>query len=255
MKRVATALVLLPFIVWAVLWAPEWAFDVVLAASGLFAFYEFHRIAGSGAGRWLAPLGVTAGLALLFTPEPFLVAIVVTLAAMTAGLASRDLPSALPNAAVLVLGVLYIFGAWRCAIGLRSINPHWLMIALLVSWAGDTAALYAGRAFGKRKLAPVVSPGKTWEGAAASVAAGTLAAGVYGYYLIPSFPIWGVLAMGAAANIAGQVGDLCESAFKRGAGLKDSGSTLPGHGGWLDRMDSILFSVPVVYVILRLLPA
>ncbi len=147
--------------------------------------------------------------------------------------------------------MVYIFGAWRCAIGLREINPHWLMIALLVSWAGDTAALYVGRAFGRHKFAPRVSPGKTWEGCLGSVAGGTLAAAIYAHYLIAAAPIAAVLGLAAAANIAGQVGDLCESALKRGAGVKDSGSSLPGHGGWLDRIDSTLFSVPVVYAVLK----
>ena len=122
------------------------------------------------------------------------------------------------------------------------------MIAVLVSWAGDTAAMYVGRAFGRHKLAPEVSPSKTWEGAVGSVAGGTLAAMVYAHYSIASAPVGVVCARWPrAANIAGQVGDLCESAFKRGAGVKDSGTTLPGHGGWLDRIDSSLFSVPVTY--------
>jgi phosphatidate cytidylyltransferase len=251
MKRVATALILIPFIVWIALWAPEWAFDVVLAASGLIAFYEFEGIAGLG--RFPAALGMAAGLTMLFAPEPFSVALLTAFAAMTLSLASRDLPHALSGSSALVLGVLYIFGAWRCAVGLRAFNPHWLMIALLVSWAGDTAALYVGRACGRRKLAPSISPGKTWEGAGASVIGGMVAAGLYAHFVIPSFPLARVLAIAAAANIAGQIGDLCESAFKRGARVKDSGSTLPGHGGWLDRMDSSLFAIPTTYAILKLL--
>jgi phosphatidate cytidylyltransferase len=251
MKRVATALILIPFIVWIALWAPEWAFDLVLAGSGLIAFYEFACIAGLG--RLPMALGIAAGLAMLFAPEPFWVALLTAFAAMTLSLASRDLHHSFSVAAALVLGVLYIFGAWRCAVGLRAFNPHWLMIALLVSWAGDTAALYVGRAFGRRKLASSISPGKTWEGAAASVAGGMLAAGLYAHFVIPSFPLAGVLAIAAAVNVAGQIGDLCESAFKRGAGVKDSGSTLPGHGGWLDRMDSSLFAIPTAYAILRFL--
>ena len=251
MKRVATALILIPFIVWIALWAPEWAFYLVLAASGLIAFYEFERIVGLG--RLPMALGAAAGLAMLFASEPFLVALITAFAAMTLPLASRDLPHGLSGAATLVLGVLYVFGAWRCAVGLRALNPHWLMIALLVSWAGDTAALYVGRAWGRRKLAPSISPGKTWEGAAASVVGGMVAAGLYAHFVMPSFQLAHVLAIAAAANIAGQIGDLCESAFKRGAGVKDSGSTLPGHGGWLDRMDSLLFAIPTAYAILRFL--
>jgi phosphatidate cytidylyltransferase len=175
------------------------------------------------------------------------------IALMSLELRQADFSKILPSAATALFGVVYIFGAWRAALALRAINPHWLMIALLVSWAGDTAALYIGRAFGRRKLAPRVSPSKTWEGAIGSVAGGVLAAHIYAHFLIPSASPWAVLAVAAAGNIAGQVGDLCESAFKRGAGVKDSGTTLPGHGGWLDRIDSSLFSIPVVYALLRAL--
>ena len=247
MKRVATALVLIPIVVWIVLAAPYWAFAAVLSIVGLLAFHEYDRIAAAqGSARASWP-GMAAGLALLFCPDPFLATALVALVAMTLALRINDLASALPSAAAFLLGVIYIFGAWRCAIGLRQINPHWLMIALLVSWAGDTAALYVGRAFGKHKLAPRVSPGKTWEGSAGSVAGAVIAAGVYAHFLLPDEPVAWVLALGAVANIAGQFGDLCESAFKRGADMKDSGSMLPGHGGWLDRIDSTLFTVPVVY--------
>ena len=152
-----------------------------------------------------------------------------------------------------VLGVVYIFGAWRCGAELRAVDPHWLMIALLVSWAGDTAAMYVGKALGRNKLAPRISPGKTVEGAVASVVGGTVGAVVYAHYLLPAEPLVLVAAIGAVANIAGQLGDLAESTFKRGAGVKDSGTTLPGHGGWLDRIDSSLFSVPAVYALLKFL--
>jgi len=252
MKRVATALILIPFVVWVTLAAPVWLFDAVLAAVGLLAFYEFDQIAKAQGIPPAGLPGMAAGLALLFAPEPFLIVVLMALAVMTLALRTRDLSQALPGASVFLLGVIYIFGAWRCARGLRELNPHWLMIALLVSWAGDIAALYIGRAFGTHKLAPRVSPGKTWEGFAGSVAGGVLAAGIYAHYLIPSAPLGAVLALAAAANIAGQAGDLCESAFKRGAGMKDSGAMLPGHGGWLDRIDSSLFSVPAVYATLVL---
>jgi phosphatidate cytidylyltransferase len=193
-------------------------------------------------------------LVFLFAPEPAWIALVIlALAFLTLGLRQPDFAKTLPGAATALLGVVYIFGAWRCALALKEINPHWLMIALLVSWAGDTAALYVGRTLGRHKLAPRVSPSKTWEGTIGSVIGAVVAAGIYAHYLIPSEPLWKVLAIAAAGNIAGQLGDLCESAFKRGAGMKDSGTTLPGHGGWLDRIDSSLFSIPVVYAVVRVL--
>src|SRR5580698_3872036 len=164
MKRIATALVLIPVTVWVVLSAPSWVFAGFAAAVGLIAFHEFDQIAslqGSARAGWP---GMLAGLVLLLAPEPFIVVTMLTLVALTLALRVPDLTAMLKSAAAFVLGAMYIFGAWRCAIGLREINPHWLMIALLVSWAGDTAALYMGKAFGRHKLALRISPGKTWEG-------------------------------------------------------------------------------------------
>jgi phosphatidate cytidylyltransferase len=186
----------------------------------------------------------------LVAPQPALMLVLVALAAMANALRVADLKDAMPAAAAFTLGVIYIVGSWRCAIELRSIKPHWLMFAMLLSWAGDTAALYVGRAFGRHALAPEVSPAKTWEGAIGSVAAGVLVAVGYAHYFLPAASIGLVVMIAFAGNIAGQIGDLCESAFKRGAGVKDSGASLPGHGGWLDRIDATLFAVPVVYGLL-----
>lgn len=252
MKRIATALVLIPTVTWIVLAGPYWAFAALLAVVGVLAFLEFDHIASAQGLAKAGIPGIVMGLLLLLTPEPLLVLACTVLVAMMLSL-RHELSRALPGAAAFVIGVVYIFGAWRCAVELRALNPHWLMVAVLVSWAGDTAALYIGRPFGKHKLAPEASPAKTWEGAAGSVAGGTLAAVVYAHYLIPAAPLVAVAGLGAVANIAGQLGDLCESAFKRGAGVKDSGTTLPGHGGWLDRIDSSLFSVPVTYGVLHVL--
>jgi phosphatidate cytidylyltransferase len=254
MTRILTALVLIPLVVWVVLSSLQWPLLLVMALVGLIAFHEFDTIAAAQGIPRSGMVGMAAGLAFLFTPEPAWVTLVIlALAFMTLELRQSDLSKVMPGAATALLGVVYIFGAWRCALALKAINPHWVMIALLVSWAGDTAALYVGRTMGRHKLAPRVSPSKTWEGSIGSVIGGVLAAGIYTRFLIPAAPLWVVLAVAAAGNVAGQIGDLCESAFKRGAGMKDSGTTLPGHGGWLDRIDSSLFSIPVVYALLRVL--
>ncbi len=127
------------------------------------------------------------------------------------------------------------------------------MFGLMVNWIGDTGAYYIGKNFGRRKLAPSISPGKTWEGAAASAVTGV----VFGLIYLPlaikgtSLLMAGLLAL--ATNVAGQVGDLAESAIKRGVGVKDSGSLLPGHGGFLDRVDSTMFALPVLYTLLTFL--
>jgi len=130
-------------------------------------------------------------------------------------------------------------------------------------WVGDTAALYIGRAFGKRKLAPRLSPGKTWAGSIASIAGSIVAAGIviaiadtltaHGNTILHiSEPLWQSLLLAAILNIAAQLGDLLESAIKRGAGVKDSGTMLPGHGGILDRIDALLLAAPVLWYILLL---
>ena len=258
MTRVLTAIVLLFVAVAAVLYGPAWTFLVLMAGVGVAAFREFDTlVAGHGIRRSGWP-GIAAGLLLLAAPEPLMPFIVVlALALMTLGLrrglGMGKLETALGSAAAALLGILYIFGALRCAILMREANLHWLMLALLVSWAGDTAALYVGRAFGRHKLAPRVSPGKTWEGSAGSLLVGVLAGVLYAWFLIPETSVMLAAAVSAAGNASGQAGDLWESALKRGAGLKDSGHALPGHGGWLDRIDSTLFSIPVVYLFLRLL--
>jgi phosphatidate cytidylyltransferase len=254
MTRILTALVLIPAFAGLVLFAPGWAFQIALAAVGLIAFWEFDHIAESNGIARAGYLGMIAGLALMFAPRPEIVVVLAAMLGMTLAMRVANLSGAMAAGAAFTLGVIYIFGAFRCAIDLRAIDPNWLMFALLLSWAGDTAALYVGKAFGKHALAPRVSPAKTWEGAIGSVAGGVLAGWVYAHYLIPMAPVALVLVIAAAGNIAGQIGDLCESAIKRGAGVKDSGTTLPGHGGWLDRIDSSLFSIPIVYALIHLTP-
>src|SRR6185312_14926355 len=133
-------------------------------------------------------------------------------------------------------------------------------------WAGDTAALYFGRAIGGKKLAPRLSPGKTWAGSIASLVAALLCAGgldALGNQLAAhgdgrlylSAHWWAILLLAALLNVAAQVGDLLESAIKRGANVKDSGTLLPGHGGILDRIDALLLAAPVLWFTLKVLDA
>jgi phosphatidate cytidylyltransferase len=254
MKRIATAAVMIPVFVWVILFAPFEAFRAALVIVGALAYLEFHQLAracGSGGAVLEPALGIVGGIALLYSPEPTLAILLTAVAAMALALRSQDLKDALPASAALVLGVLYIFGAWRAAVELRAMSAHWLMLAMLLSWAGDTFAFYTGKAIGRHKLAPRISPAKTVEGSVGSVLGAMLAGFLYAHYLIPSATLTQVLVASAVGNVAGQLGDLCESAFKRGAGVKDSGTLLPGHGGWLDRIDSSLFALPVVYACLR----
>ncbi|MGA2433754.1 MAG: phosphatidate cytidylyltransferase [Bryobacteraceae bacterium] len=248
MKRILTAAVIAPIAVYAVVWANEWIFLAVLASIALCCFHEYSGLLAAYGIRKPGPVGYAAGLVLLLSPrDAALLITLLTLLALVLSLDSEDLRDALPRASGMLLGIVYIFGAWRCSIPLRHVSPYWLLFALLLNWIGDIAAYYAGCAFGKHKLAPRVSPGKSWEGSIASIAASVLFAFLYVPRLLPGTPLVWTLALGAAGNIAGQFGDLAESALKRGAGVKDSGAMLPGHGGWLDRVDSSLFAVPMIY--------
>jgi len=125
---------------------------------------------------------------------------------------------------------------------------------LFLNWVGDSAAYYVGRSIGRYKLAPRVSPNKTWEGSLASTVMATVTGVAYWAYFImePTTNIYLVIVITILVNVAGQMGDLAESFLKRSAGLKDSGDMLPGHGGILDRVDGVLFAVPVLYWVLSL---
>ena len=253
MKRVLTALALIPIVTWAVLGADPWIFLAVLAAVACLCYREYNHIAaGYGFG---APgvAGYGAGLLLLFWWDvPWLALVGIALVALTLAMREEDLSHALPRAALFLTGVLYVFGCWKCARPLRELNPHWLMYGLMLNWVGDIGAYYIGRAFGRHKLAPRVSPNKSWEGSIASVCVAGVAGVFYLQRFIPGVPLWQAVALTIAVNVAGQLGDLAESAIKRGAKVKDSGGILPGHGGFLDRVDSTLFALPVIYAYLKL---
>lgn len=246
MKRVLTAVLLVPLVVYTVLWANPWVFLAVVALAAVLSYREYDTIAAAYGFGAPGVFGY-AGLVLLAVPyqHAWLLVTVVTLLALVLAMRSAELAHALPRTALLALGVVYVFGCWRCAVVLRERGAHWLMYALLVSWTGDIGAYYIGKAFGKHRLAGRVSPKKSWEGAVASVATSVLLAGAYLVYFAGVSVAEAVL-LTAFANLAGQLGDLVESAMKRGAGVKDSGALLPGHGGFLDRVDSALFVMPLV---------
>jgi phosphatidate cytidylyltransferase len=253
MKRILTAAALIPIVVYVVLWANFWVFFAVLVTVAFLCYREFDAVAEAYGFGPPGPLGYGAGLLLLVSrQETWLLILGLALILMAAAMRGEDLAKALPRAAVLLAGIVYIFGSWKCAMPLRELNPHWLMYGLLVNWAGDMGAYYVGRRWGRHKMAPRISPHKSWEGAVASVVASVLIAGAYLLHFVPWIGVLQAVALTVAANAAGQLGDLTESALKRGAGLKDSGEILPGHGGLLDRVDSTLFSLPLIYAYLKL---
>jgi len=249
MKRILTALALIPIVAWVVLWSNTWVFLAVLALVSCLCWYEYNEIAGAYGFGKPGIVGYGAGLAVLTWGDIHWLAVVgFAVIVLMMVMRDRDLAHALPRAALLVLGVVYVFGCWKCARPLREFySPHWLMYALLLNWAGDIGAYYIGKPFGRHKLAPRVSPNKSWEGSVASVITSVAIGGFYLTQFLPAVPLLHVVVLTAAANAAGQLGDLAESAMKRGAQVKDSGAILPGHGGFLDRVDSTLFALPVIY--------
>ena len=254
MKRLLTAIVLIPVFVYVVIWADWRIFLGVLMAVALLCYHEYAAIAAAyGFGR-LNLMGYGAGILLLvWQAKTWPLIAVIALIALAEAMRDADLSKALPRASLLLMGVIYIFGCWKAAFDIhQNYSHHWLMYALLLNWAGDTGAYYIGRAFGKHRMAPRVSPKKSWEGAAASVVTSVVVGGAYLVRFIPGTSIAAAIVLTAVANAAGQLGDLAESAIKRGASVKDSSDILPGHGGFLDRVDSTLFTLPVIYVWLKL---
>jgi phosphatidate cytidylyltransferase len=160
----------------------------------------------------------------------------------------------LTELAVTYLGIIYIGGLASYLIILRQHFPDgwsYLWLTLILTWAVDTGAYFTGKAWGKHFLCPQLSPGKTWEGSLGGIFAGVLVAGIAGKFLPVWLSTWQLLVIGLITAVVGQVGDLVESAFKRQAGMKDSGKLLPGHGGILDRFDSLILIAPSLYYLLR----
>lgn len=249
MTRVLTALILIPLALYIVIWAPSPLVFAAVALCAMQCYREYCAIAAGYGIANLGPLGFAAGLGVLALSDNTAVFLtIVALSGISLAMRSAELSDTLPRASAMLLGVVYIFGAWKCAILLRDVNPYWLLFALAINWVGDIFAYYVGKAIGKHKLASRISPGKTWEGAIASLVASVAFGAVYLNRFSPGMAIAETVAISALANLAGQLGDLAESALKRGAGVKDSGTILPGHGGLLDRVDSSLFSIPAVYV-------
>ncbi|MET0620828.1 MAG: phosphatidate cytidylyltransferase [Thermoanaerobaculia bacterium] len=274
MKRELAGAVAIPIVLVILFKGPAILFNGLVAVVALGAVWEFYRIAEK-TGHPVAKTVGLAGSALLLggaallwgpfrfeTPAGDLVQVAVKtrpsfwfVAALTivflvaiAPMASRVPPaSALAGAASTIFGIVSIALPATAMCLLRGRSPRAVLMLLLIVWVCDSAAYYFGRMFGRRPLAPVVSPKKTWEGTIGGLVAATLFGAAAGtWWFLPELgPVRGALA-GALASTAGQIGDLVESLWKRGAGVKDSGTFLPGHGGFYDRIDSLLFAAPVL---------
>ncbi|MEO5766609.1 MAG: phosphatidate cytidylyltransferase [Casimicrobiaceae bacterium] len=263
--RILTAAVLMPLTLAALFLLPPRAFGVVMLGVVLAAAHEWGRLAGFARARAAIFLGgiVLTGAGLLLGPAGFDHGWPPEVILATCGLATmfwllvatpwvvRRWSRRSPLAMTLV-GWIVLAGAFVALVELQARSPWLVLAAMAIVWIADTAAYFSGRAFGRRKLAPEVSPGKTWEGVYGALAAVALyaaalvpfagAAGFGGRVDAPAIVLWILLALALAA--VSVVGDLFESLLKRQAGVKDSGKLLPGHGGVLDRTDALLAAMP-----------
>lgn len=308
MKRVLTAVILVPIVVIALFKAPLWLFALLVFGVAVLASHEYFGMVKAQGYQPFAVTGyilVALSVAVLYmfttvsTRQPtetvlkgqvfywivyfwgipaitFLFPLVLLLLSLT----REPLSTALPDAAVSYFCLPYVAFTLGILILLRSYpnGALYLLYVMLLVWCGDIAAYYVGRSMGKNKLAPRISPGKTWEGAVASVLGAVIVGALLFHYInsvaellqwlrlftpaahatiwpapttpwaFQIAPLWFIALYAVCVNVAAQFGDLVESALKRGAGVKDSGTLLPGHGGVLDRIDALLFALPVALI-------
>jgi phosphatidate cytidylyltransferase len=251
MKRVITAAVLVPLVLLLLLKGSFLLVTLATAIVACLAAWEYMSIAEIPA-RIFVLLSIVAVFAATYFDATMLLPIIGLSSIalfMSAGFRS-PVEKVLAHTAYSIFGVLY------CGLCLATVPMIWrqpngfstLLFLFAVVWVGDTAALYVGRSFGRTKLAPRLSPNKSWEGSIASLAGGLLATTML-YFLGHGLrgPLTWWLGLAVIVNIFAQVGDLVESAIKRGAGVKDSGAMLPGHGGILDRIDALLLAAPALW--------
>ncbi|HKE93379.1 MAG TPA: phosphatidate cytidylyltransferase [Povalibacter sp.] len=252
-QRIITALLLAPFALLVILWVPHQFTMLVLALLVLAGAWEWAAFPGfsSGLARSLYVAAVALIVAALWyvgtsRPQIDIVIEASLLWWLIALLWVIFLPTYMNRAAAVVAGFLVLVPAWLALVRLHEKAPQLMLFLLLLVVAADVGAYFGGRRFGRHKLAPRVSPGKTWEGVCGGLIAAALMAAIGVFWFRVSAPSF--MAVCAVVVLASIVGDLTESLFKRHAGLKDSGSLLPGHGGVLDRVDSVTAAAPVFLI-------
>lgn len=264
--RILTALIALPILIASILIPQLWALFVALAfaamALGLYEFWLLAKNRGVKVDTSVSAFGAVGLFACFFFDGPtkgadvLLIIIVgfVIAAFMAEMLRGAPFDKMITQASVTVLGTFYLFLLGGHLVAMRTgfeqfpnLSTHLLSFFFLILMGSDTGAYFAGRALGKRKLAPKVSPGKTWEGFVGGMIASLGFAVLAHYWFFRELPLKFALPLAAAMNVLGVIGDLVESALKRGSGAKDAATLLPGHGGFLDRLDSLLFNAPLLY--------
>jgi phosphatidate cytidylyltransferase len=256
MKRELTAFIAAPLAIWIVGWANPYVFDAAIALIAALALYEF-LVLGERKGYRL-PVALCIVIMMFIVAAFILESVSVEMGVFVALLlipasyvVSRvDLEKALPSSAIAVLATLYVGMLGGSLIRLHddfADGAKLVFFLLLVVWLGDAGAYYFGRTFGKHKLSPRISPKKTVEGLAGGVATSVATALIIHFTFFRNFPLVHTVIAGTVLSVAGVVGDLAESMWKRSADVKDSGTLIPGHGGFLDRFDSIFYTTPILY--------
>lgn len=260
LARVLTGLTLIVAVYLVVFHSPRLIFFLLVLAAIFLSLREFYQLVIPEAaflGKLVGTL-LALGMAVLIYLDQYSLAVnilalgIILLATINMA-GSGDLMAALVNTGLIVLGTLYAGLLLTFLIVIRNSNQgqELVFLVFLLTWAQDVAAFFAGRAWGSRKLYPRLSPGKTWEGFLAGLLLSALLAVASQPFLVRELSLLVRLFLGLGVGLIGPLGDLFESMVKRSAGAKDSGRLLPGHGGLLDRLDSLLFSAPFAYLYLR----
>ncbi len=254
-KRVLSALILLPIFVWIVAAGPAWLFGAMIVAVAARGQWEFTGMFERAGVRTFRVLGLAAGAIVTgsfafpaVAPLAFTL-VLLGLVATAALYRPAGERVAWEPLAITLLGVCYVNWLLGHGLWLRELESgtEWVLLLAWVTWLGETAAYLVGSLFGRKKLAPVLSPKKTVEGALAQLVISILAAVVGAAWFFTALRPWQAVTVGVVLGIAGQVGDLAESALKRSVGTKDAAHLIPGHGGILDRVDGLLFNTPVLF--------
>lgn len=262
MARIISAVIFLPVLIAAIRVESPVYFSALVAIAVVLGLIEYYALAERVGARARRVQGLLASAAILtsFYYGRFdliaaaLAALVIV--ELTAHLfLTQDLRGAVTASAASLFGVLYValLGGYLIAVrviessAIHKLSAKLLLLFFLIVFAGDTGAYYVGRTLGSHKLAPRISPGKTIEGAIGGLIANVIAALAAHYTFFPELQIAHAVVLALVMGVIGQIGDLCESMLKRGAQAKDSGQIIPGHGGVLDRLDSLLFNAPVLY--------
>jgi phosphatidate cytidylyltransferase len=258
--RLATALVMLPVVLF-LLYQGGWWTAALLGWGAASCTGEYINITLKGVPpiAWLAIIGSGLGpFFVVWSPHQATALVCAGLSVLTLGtwswhLLNGPLEDAPTRTAHIMMGVIYGGGGMTALMAVRGqdYGNWWLVAALVITWANDSAAYFAGRLFGKHKLYPEVSPNKTWEGFAGGMVGSVGGLFIERAFFFPQLTVADCVVMGVLGGVLGPAGDLCESMLKRSYGVKDSGKMIPGHGGMLDRVDALLFNAPMVFLYIK----